>query len=83
MKDLKIEKKPFSETKYYSGTYTCDCSQWEDEIQEEVYEFTLVVNYDNDNESLSADEIVWIDRSPRDLDAVEDYVKENFLELID
>ena len=40
MKDLKINKKPFSETKHYSGKYTCDCSQWEDEYQEEVYEFT-------------------------------------------
>jgi len=82
MKDLKISKKAFSETKHYSGTYTCDCSQWEDELQEEVYEFTVVVTHDNDNQSYHLEEIIWLDRQPRDVDSVDDYINENFFELI-
>lgn len=82
MKDLKINKKPFSETKHYSGTYICDCSQWEDELQEDVYEFTFIVNIDNENESTSIEEIIWVGKQPRDLDGAEDHVKENFFELI-
>jgi hypothetical protein len=84
MKDIKIEKKPFSETKHYSGAYTCrTCDQWEDEYQDPVvYEFTAVVTYDNDNQSCSLDEIVWIDGPPRDVDSVEDFINENFFEII-
>jgi hypothetical protein len=82
MKNLKIEKKPFSETKHYSGKYTCDCSQWEDEYQEETYEFTVVVTIDNDNQSTSLEEIIWIDKQPRDVDTLDDYINENFFELV-
>jgi len=82
MKNLKIEKKPFSETKHYSGTYTYDSSLSKDEYQEEICEFTVIVTYDNDSQSCSLDEIVWIDGTPRDVDSVEDFINENFFDII-
>jgi hypothetical protein len=82
MKNLKIEKKPFSETKHYSGTYTYDSSLSKDEYQEEICEFTVVVIYDNDNQSYNLEEIIWIDELPRDVDEVDDYINEHFFEII-
>jgi hypothetical protein len=82
MIDLKINKKPFSETKHYSGTYSCDCSQWEDEYQEEFYDFTAVVTCDNENQTVHLEEITWVNRIPRDVDTIEDYINENFFEII-
>lgn len=83
MNNLKIEKKPFSETKHYSGTYTCDCSQWEDEYQEEKYEFTVVVTHDNDNQSSNLEEIIWLDKTPRNVDTIDDYINEHFFDIIE
>jgi hypothetical protein len=82
MSKLKITKKPFSETKYYSGTYTTDVSLWEDEYQEESYDFTVAVNHDNDNQNCEITEITWVEEIPRDVDSAEDKINSEFFDLI-
>jgi hypothetical protein len=83
MSKLKITKKPFSETKYYNGTYRTDVSLWEDEYQEESYDFTVAVNHDNDNQSYEITEITWVDEIPRDVDSAEEKINSEFFDLID
>lgn len=81
MNNLKINKKPFAVTKHYSGTYTCD-SQWEDEIQQETYSFTIQVTDYTEGET-ELDTIVWDSSQPRDIDAAELFIEENYLDLIE
>lgn len=83
MSKLNVDPKPFQETHHYSGEYKCDCSQWEDEYQEETFEFTVVVNYDNDNQMASIAEIVWTDQIPPRVEEVEDKINANFFTLIE
>lgn len=82
MSNLSIQPTPFSETHFYSGEYTCDCSQWEDEYQEETFEFTVEVTYDNDNQQVSIVGITWIDKTPPRVEDVEDKINNNFFTLI-
>ena len=81
MKNLKIEKKPFAVTKHYSGTYYSN-SQWEDEITTETYNFTIEVTDYSEGE-IDLDDINWNGDVPRDVDAVELYINEHFLDLIE
>lgn len=56
---IRIDKKPFSETMFYSGTYTADSSLNEDEYQENRYDFTLIhIVGDNSEDEVS---ITWLD----------------------
>ena len=77
-----IEKTPFSSTKYYSGEYTCDCSQWEDEIQTETFEFTVVVTEDHENGLEEIMEITWVTQAPPNVGEAEDWINANFFNKI-
>jgi hypothetical protein len=80
MNNLKIEKKPFSETLFFAGTYSSDV-QWEDEYETENYEFTVTVTHDNENQQYHLEEIIWVDKTPRNVDEVDDYINEHFFEI--
>ncbi len=76
---VKFERKAFSRTEFYGGKYTCDCSQWEDEYQEETYDFIVVKEVDVDNSMVTIAEITWTDKEPENKEEVEKYIHENFL----
>ena len=80
MNGLKIEKKPFSETLYFSATFSSE-ELWEDEYETQNYDLTIVVTHNNDDQTYSIDEIIWTDDYPRNMDQVEDYINENFFEI--
>lgn len=73
-----LEKTPFSSTKYYGGEYTCDCSQWEDEIQTETFEFTVAVAENHEQETEEIMEITWVNQTPSNADEAEDWINANF-----
>lgn len=80
MNNLKINKKPFSETLFFAGTYASDI-QWEDEYETETYEFTVTVIHDNENQLYHLEDITWVDKTPRNVDEVDDYINEHFFEI--
>ena len=82
MSRIKIEKKPYSRTEFFSGTYTTDVSETDDEAQIRDYDFTIQVISDLENDTLDIEEIVWLDDEPPAKDVAEDEIRENFFDLI-
>lgn len=79
---ITIFTKPYSKTEYYSGTYRCDMSENENEVQMCDLDFTIVYTVDHDMDVSNIDEIAWIDEHPRNLEEVNDRIKEHFQEKI-
>ena len=73
--NIKINEKPFSIDKWYSGKYIKDNGD-ELEYKEELYKFTI---HSMDN-GLTL-EITWIDEEPDDSGEIEDEIKQKFSEL--
>jgi hypothetical protein len=82
MSYIKIEKKPYSRTEHFSGTYTTDISDTDDEAMIRDYDFTLEVVSDFDNDTLEVEEIVWLDDEPPAKDVAEDKIRENFFDSL-
>jgi hypothetical protein len=74
MSKIQISASPYNLTAYYDGKYTCDCSQWEDEYQEDTYEFTLVF----DTATSTVVEIVWQDRTPKNAEEIQSRITREF-----
>ena len=74
MSKVQISASPFNLTAYYCGKYTCDCSQWEDEYQEDIYEFTLVF----DTATSTVVEIIWQDRKPKNAEEIQSRITREF-----
>jgi hypothetical protein len=79
---ITILTKPYSKTEYYSGTYRCDVSENENEVQMRDLDFTIVYSVDHDMDVANIDDIIWIDGQPRNLEEVNDRIKEHFQEKI-
>jgi hypothetical protein len=82
MSKIKIEKKPFAETLFYAGTYACDMSEDENVASIKDFEFTVVLNIDNNNDFYDVSDISWTDGEPRDVEIATEKIREYFNELV-
>jgi hypothetical protein len=79
---FKIEQKAFGKIEFYSGSYTSDVSETDDEAQIRDFDFTVAVESDLENDMVEVTEIIWSDEEPPALDIAEDTIKENFLDQL-
>ena len=79
---FKIEQKPFGKIEFYSGTYSSDVSETDDEAQLRDFDFTVAVESDLENDMVEVTEIIWIEEEPPALEIAEDIIKENLLDQL-
>ena len=66
--NIQIDREPFAETRYYSGTYS--------DLNEKEYSFTLITELDENSNFLFLTEITWADGTPDDSKDIEKEIKE-------
>lgn len=79
---FKIEQKPYGKTEFYSGTYSSDVSETDDEAQLRDFDFTVAVESDLKNDMVEVTEVLWSDEEPPSRDIAEDIIKENLLDQL-
>lgn len=79
---ITIYTKPYSITEYYSGVYRYDASENENEVNIQNLDFTVVYNIDRDMDIATVEEIVWADGEPRNVEEVNEKIKEQFFDKL-
>jgi Zn-dependent M16 (insulinase) family peptidase len=82
MGQLKINKKCLLKIEMYNGTFTTDISETDDEAQIRDFDFIVEVQTDYESKTTSIKSIEWTDDEPPLIDVAEDYITENFFDLI-
>ncbi len=75
---ITLSSKSFAETLYYSGTYTEDIGGQEERLEMD-YEFTLRVDYRDNNEGVGLS-VAWKTDVPKKNEEVEKQIKKKYLE---
>jgi hypothetical protein len=77
--NINIDKRPYGQTTYHSGTYVIGGILWEDEYQpDEVFPFTVEIHHDLDNSLFEVGKIEWQDGiKPANYETIQETIVNN------